>query len=156
MERRAPVLHIAADGHTIARRVLVGEPLVPQPRRRHGSSHRWRRVFAGGAVISMLAGAAAAVIYEVRTSTLQSWAFTQWAKVLTFQTVDGPSDRVRFPRHGPYDQRLGYVDLPRFIDALSQRGFAVERQARHSPPLRWFLAHGGYAPYPRPHAAAFG
>lgn len=48
------------------------------------------------------------------------------------------------PRSGPYDERLGYAQLPAFIEALSARHFVVTQQARWSPPLERFVDQGGY------------
>ena len=42
---------------------------------------------------------------------------------------------------------LGYTQLPNYIDALNERGYAIERQAVVSPTLAWFSGHGFFAPY---------
>jgi membrane peptidoglycan carboxypeptidase len=57
-----------------------------------------------------------------------------------------PSPDVRFPRHGPYDRRLGYAALPDFIGSLRARGYTIERQAMLSPALARFMRYG-YPPY---------
>jgi hypothetical protein len=51
------------------------------------------------------------------------------------------------PKSGPYNERLGYAQLPSFIEALSARHFVVTRQARWSQPLERFVDQGGYAIY---------
>jgi len=66
---------------------------------------------------------------------------------LTFTVKPGPSPAMQFPQSGPYDQRLGYVELPSLIRRLTAREFEVARQARQSPALRNFLEAGGYAVY---------
>ena len=69
---------------------------------------------------------------EVRTSWLQSELLSRAVRSLTFRVEPGPSDAIRFPSAGPYDQRLGYVGLPAFIERLRAQGFKVEHQARLS------------------------
>jgi membrane peptidoglycan carboxypeptidase len=99
--------------------------------------------------------AAAAVLFligwglatEARTSYLQSRLLPRWAADMTFSVRPGPSEEIRFPKWGPYDERRGYAQLPSFIDALGARHFAVTRQARWSPSLERFVDQGGYAIY---------
>jgi len=79
---------------------------------------------------------------EVRTSYLQSRLLSRWAAGMKFTGQQGPSEDIRFPRSGPYDERLGYARLPSFIEALSARHFAVAQQARWSPPLERFVDQG--------------
>src|SRR5258706_14167381 len=66
---------------------------------------------------------------------------------MTFKAEAGPSPAIRFPKSGPYDQRLGYVALPSLIQRLTSHSFDVERQARQSPDLLDFIGAGGYAVY---------
>jgi hypothetical protein len=66
---------------------------------------------------------------------------------LTFKVEPGTSPAMRFPQSGPYDQRLGYVELPSLIRRLMARDFDVVRQARQSPALLNFIEAGGYAVY---------
>jgi len=72
-----------------------------------------------------------------------------WGAVtdMTFTVGPGPSQSIRFPQSGPYDQRLGYVAIPSMIRRLAVRDFEVDRQARQSPALLDFIAAGGYAVY---------
>src|SRR3546814_16412846 len=66
---------------------------------------------------------------------------------MTFWVEEGPSDAVLFPADGPYDRRLGYVDLPGFIDSLERQGYAIESQARISDQFAWYFGRTGIAPY---------
>ena len=93
----------------------------------------------------LLLGWAAA--YEADTSSLQSLFISRAVKDMAFTVEPGPSAAVRFPEAGPYDRRLGYAQLPSFIDRLAARHFVVERQARQSPLLGRFIDAGGYAVY---------
>jgi membrane peptidoglycan carboxypeptidase len=100
---------------------------------------RWAAVFAA----LFLVGWGAAV--EARTSYLQSRLLSSWTAHMRFALGSSPSDTVRFPKAGPYDERLGYVQLPSFIDRLRARHFVVARQASWSAPMQRFVEQGGYA-----------
>src|SRR3546814_8335581 len=78
-----------------------------------------------------------------KTSTLQSELFSRVAGQMTFWVEEGPSDAVLFPADGPYDRRLGYVDLPGFIDSLERQGYAIESQARISDQFAWYFGRTG-------------
>ena len=85
---------------------------------------------------------------ELRTSYLQSTLLARYAAGLTYQVDDGPSASIRFPTTGPFNERLGYVALPAFIDSLTQRGrFAVARQARVSDRFASHMDVGLAPPY---------
>ena len=72
---------------------------------------------------------------EIRTSALQARWFSRLAHEATFQMGPGPSPSIRFPSGGPFDERLGYTQIPDFVARLSAGGFGVESQARHAPRL---------------------
>ncbi|HLI11395.1 MAG TPA: transglycosylase domain-containing protein [Alphaproteobacteria bacterium] len=102
-------------------------------------------VVALNAVI--VAGVVWAIQLEAKTSYLQSLLFTRLTQGMTFKVADGPSADIRYPRTGPYDERLGYTALPSFITALDAHHFGIERQARLSPRLARFIDNGAYAIY---------
>jgi membrane peptidoglycan carboxypeptidase len=84
---------------------------------------------------------------ELKTSWGQAEILSRMVRDLTFRVEPGPSDAIRFPSAGPYDQRLGYVGLPAFIDRLGARGFSVERQARLSARLQGAIDRGVFPIY---------
>jgi hypothetical protein len=92
----------------------------------------WRRAAAAAAVFGGISTLAFGLIAEVRTYWLQSELLSGFARQLTFTLEPGPSPSIRFPSSGPYDSRLGYVDLPTLAERATARGFAVTRQARLS------------------------
>jgi membrane peptidoglycan carboxypeptidase len=102
---------------------------------------RW---VAAAAVLMLVVWGVAA---ETRTSFLQSRLFSRLTRDMGFSVAAGPSDQIIFPKYGPYDERLGYAELPRFIGSLEARHFAIARQARWSPVLEDFVKNGGYAVY---------
>lgn len=109
---------------------------------------RFKKVFwiSGGlAVLGALA--AFAVINELKTSRWQSALWRDFAKGAGYTVEAGASDAVRFPQTGPYDERMGYHDLPDFIQRLQPEGYVITRQARMSPRLIELQEHGLFIPY---------
>ena len=96
---------------------------------------------------ALVAIVAAGVTWEVHSSALQARVLSRVAETMTFHLRQGPAAGVQFPTSGPYDERLGYTAIPKFIDRLGQQGYAVERQAEVTPDLRDFIERGGYAVY---------
>src|SRR5260370_12393306 len=105
---------------------------------------RFDRVAFGLALAATLVLLGWVAAYEADTSSLQSLFISRAVKDMTFTVEPGPSAAIRFPEAGPYDRRLGYAQLPSFINRLSARHFVVERQARQSPLLGRFRDAGGY------------
>ncbi|MBV9828604.1 MAG: transglycosylase domain-containing protein [Alphaproteobacteria bacterium] len=91
---------------------------------------------------------AAIVVYESRTSTLESWLFDRWDHKIGFDVQAGASPSVRFPTGGPYDERVGYTAVPQFIAALTAHRYAIDGQARWSPGLERFVEMGGFPVFP--------
>ncbi len=98
-------------------------------------------------MLLLLAGLAWGVSLELRSSYLQSLALSRLTRDFSFKVEPGPNPAARFPRGGPYDERLGYSQLPSFIQALAANHFVVDHQARLSPTLDEFASRGGYVVY---------
>lgn len=94
-----------------------------------------------------MATLAAVTIEELQTSRLQSSWWRAVASEATFSVQPGPSDAIRFPGAGPYDERLGYHALPGYIGRLQSQGYVVAGQARMSPRLIELREHGMFVPY---------
>ena len=88
-----------------------------------------------------------AAVYEMHTSHLEAWLFTRINHSMTVSAQSGPNDSIRFPKSGPYDERLGYSALPQFISALTSHHYAVEQQARWSKGMDRFVDLGGFPIY---------
>ncbi|MBU4518602.1 MAG: transglycosylase domain-containing protein, partial [Gammaproteobacteria bacterium] len=113
-----------------------------------GRRGRFRLWWLGVAALLLLGTAAAVLLrYEARTSRLQTWALGRYAAPLGFEVAPGPSEHIRFPKHGPFDERLGYTHIPAFVASLQSRGYEVTAQARHSAALLVHLDRGLSAPY---------
>ena len=100
-----------------------------------------------GAALTLVLLAIWGIGTEVRTSFLQSRLFSRLAHDMSFTLGSGSSAAIAFPKYGPYDERLGYAELPRFVASLQQHHFQIAQQARWSPLLRKFVEEGGYAVY---------
>jgi membrane peptidoglycan carboxypeptidase len=97
-----------------------------------------------GLVLLVAAGVAA---YELIASPFQAMLLADYAKRLTYRTGPGPSERIRFPKAGPYDIRFGYVGLPAFRQRLQDQGYLVSHQARLSPEMDKLAQYGLFLPY---------
>lgn len=96
-------------------------------------------------ILLLIAGAAG--YYEAQTSWLQARYLPEYASKLTWEVQTGPSDTIRFPVKGPFDERLGYVRLPRMLEKLQSSGMQIDQQARFSPELMQYLNAGFFLPY---------
>ncbi|HEX5687003.1 MAG TPA: transglycosylase domain-containing protein [Ideonella sp.] len=105
-----------------------------------------RRVFTTLLVLATL-GLAGFVVDEVQTSRQQADWLSERARQLSFEVQPGPSPAIRFAGNGPYDQRLGYHQLPQLVERLDKQGFSVTAQARMSPALLALRDEGLFATY---------
>ncbi|HAW63351.1 MAG TPA: glycosyl transferase family 51, partial [Pseudomonas sp.] len=96
----------------------------------------------------LLAGGGYLGWQELESSRWQSHWLSRYAADLDYSVRPGPSARIQFPTDGPFDRRLGYVDLPHFIERLVQRNFRIEEQARFSRALLDYTSRGFFPPYP--------
>lgn len=111
-------------------------------------SKRWSHVYRATVLLAAamtLAALAWGLSAELRASLVQAGVLSRFASNLTFRVEEGANPLARFPRSGPYNERLGYTRLPSFIAALEAKGYVVQRQARLSTHLEQFLDYGGFA-----------
>ena len=110
---------------------------------------RWPgRLLRWGGAACVVGGLAAGAHWEMRTSTLQSRFFADWARQLTYAVQPGPATGSRYPASGPSDERMGYTRMPQFLAGLNGRGYEIVSQAQQSDALRDFMARGFFPPYP--------
>ncbi|MBY0242940.1 MAG: hypothetical protein K2X55_26890, partial [Burkholderiaceae bacterium] len=105
----------------------AGEP--PAPR-----SRRTRHVLIL-ALLVMLSGLAWWGLHEVRTSSMQARFFSELMAKVHYKVEPGPSKSIRFPHDSPYDERLGYANMPEYLNKLKARDYEVAAQARFSPKM---------------------
>ena len=86
-------------------------------------------------------------IQESRTSSMQAKIFAKMAKKISYKVEKGPSPAIRFPSDSPYDERLGYANMPDYLDKLQKRDFVIEAQARISPKMIELADMGLFATY---------
>jgi membrane peptidoglycan carboxypeptidase len=108
---------------------------------------KWRAVFWALAAAAVAFGIGLFLHHEVNASQIQSRYYAQVASELTWEVEPGPSDRIVFPGHGPYDETLGYARLPEILDRLTRKGFIVSSQARLSPAHLRLVKRGVYPIY---------
>ena len=124
----------------VRRRLAAGPSPTPRPRRR-----RWPYLLFVLLLLGLAAGAA--IYHETQTSTLQAKYLSLFARKLRFHVETGPSPSIVFPKKGPYDLRLGYVQLPAAVEKLRQKGLEVTHQARFSDELHRYATLGFNIPY---------
>ncbi|MFL6635358.1 MAG: transglycosylase domain-containing protein [Massilia sp.] len=119
------------------------EPQPAPPKR------RWRVVKRTLLLVLLLAvaGASALAVYESRTSVLEARFFAGLTKKLSYRMDKGPSAAIRFPQASPYDERLGYSNLPNYLAKLKTRDYVVVEQARMSPKMLELADMGLFATY---------
>ena len=99
-------------------------------------------------LLALLIAGALLIVDETRTSHLQAYELSRYAKTLTYTVEPGPSPAIFYPKEGPFDKRLGYTHIPLMLERLEQRGFSVQQQARFSPALLDYAQRGFFVPYP--------
>lgn len=72
------------------------------------------------------------LVWELMSSDIQAKYLAKTASKMTWQLKQGPSERILFPKPGPYDLRLGYSKLPEYTQRLAVNGWDIERQAKLS------------------------
>ncbi len=98
-------------------------------------------------VLALLAGAAWLIRDEAQTSRRQAEWLAGRVAGQQAELQPGPSDAIRFPGAGPFDERLGYHALPDRLQRLAGQGYAVTAQARMPPALLGLVDQGLFAPY---------
>lgn len=76
-----------------------------------------------------------AIVHELRFSSIQARYFSSLASQLNYTMGMGQSPSIRFPEPTPYDERLGYSNIPAYTRQLITHGFVIKAQARMSPSL---------------------
>ena len=83
---------------------------------------------------------------EVQTSKYQARYLSAISKQLSSELKPGHSSAIRYPDHGPYDQRLGYTLLSDEIARLEKSGYSVTTQASISPMMTRLVDDYGLFP----------
>ncbi|MET0320086.1 MAG: transglycosylase domain-containing protein, partial [Duganella sp.] len=115
-----------------------------------GQPPKKRKRARNALILVVLVGASFAVYFgvqESRTSALQARVFTDLAGKMTYKVLPGPSNAIRYPHNSPYDERLGYANLPDYIGKLSEREYKVSAQSRMSGKMVELADHGVFPTY---------
>ena len=111
------------------------------------SPHRVIRTAALAVSLVLLIAAAGVLVLELDSSRIQARHFSRQTQEFRFWVAPGPSPAIFYPEAGPFDQRLGYAQLPAILNRLGARGFTLEAQARFSPDLLELARKGYFPPY---------
>ena len=84
---------------------------------------------------------------ETRTSSMQARYFSGIASKINYRVEKGASNAIRFPSGSPYDERLGYANMPDYLKKLQTRDYVIDSQARMSPKMIELADMGLYATY---------
>ena len=87
------------------------------------------------------------VVDEARSSSAQARFFAGIAAKASYKMEAGPSNSIRYPSDSPYDERLGYANLPDYLEKLRARDYTIAAQARLSPKMVELADMGLYATY---------
>src|SRR5512139_299022 len=106
-----------------------------------------RRILIGFGILLLVVGLVGLIAYELLSSALEAKYLAKTAQKMTWQISPGPSDRIRYPGHGPYDMRLGYSKLPDYLARLDKEGWQIDEQARISRQMARVKDLGLFLPY---------
>lgn len=116
-------------------------------REKWGAVFFWFKIKLAVLLLAVLVVAGLLVAQEMRSSDYQASFFAELARKASYTVGAGASPAIRFPQSAPYDDRLGYSQLPVFIDKLKARDFSVAQQARISAGMAEIVDNGYFAPY---------
>ncbi|WP_343216021.1 transglycosylase domain-containing protein [Collimonas antrihumi] len=103
---------------------------------------KWGKLLLLISLLGLLAFVARLVNSELRSSQWQARHLSELDRELTFKLEPGASTAIRFPKTGPYDERLGYSKIPAFTQYLAQHDYRITQQARISPKLAQLADRG--------------
>src|ERR1700682_3688637 len=95
----------------------------PPPARPELSPPRSSKLFYAVLIVLGFLVVSYAAYTEFQASRLQARYFSGVARDMKFAVEPGPSDSIRYPQTGPYDQRLGYSELPKLVKRLQAKGY---------------------------------
>lgn len=108
---------------------------------------RVRGMLLSSTGLIMVSAMVIVLLHEMYSSKSQARYFSEVARQLTFQVEPRVNPAAYFPSYGPYDERLGYVQLPFFLSRLEKNGYQITDQARLSPRLKEIVNEGVFPIY---------
>jgi membrane peptidoglycan carboxypeptidase len=102
-------------------------------------------------LVSVCAISATLAYREMKTSELQASWLSWYGKQILFEMHPGPNPAMRYPKAGPYNERLGYSYMPFYMKTLVAGDYKIAEQARASKAYSDLLRRGIYPIYhPKP------
>jgi membrane peptidoglycan carboxypeptidase len=128
---------------------LPNLPWIGGPKR--GAGTRGGRPRTGlWILVGLLVIVVLAAIHEVRTSAVQAFMFSRWARGAGYSIEGGAGHDVLYPSAGVFDEQAGYTRLAEFRSRLEAGGFATVEQTRFSPALTRLVRWGLSPPFREP------
>ncbi|GAB2868372.1 transglycosylase domain-containing protein [Pseudoduganella ginsengisoli] len=112
--------------------LLHAQPTAPEPPAPKSKRSRNAFILVMLVLLSLLVGWG---VHEMRTSSMQAKIFSDLMANVHYKVEPGPSKAIRFPKDSPYDERLGYANMPDYLNKLKARDYEVAAQARFSPKM---------------------
>ena len=111
--------------------------------------HRYPRrlLISLGVLLLILLAGVGILVWELLSSDIQAKYFSRTARKMTYDLQTGASDRIRFPRAGPYDLRMGYSQIPAYTERLKGEDWLLDKQAKISIQMARVLDLGLNPPY---------
>ena len=135
-------LEITANGNGRSE-AAIPEP-VPFPGLQRKRSRRWPVVTLLLLMLVLLSGLA---FFEIRTSWGQARLLSAYTEKIRFDLQPGPSNRIHFPKRGPYDLRFGYAEMPDILERMRGQPFRITAQAHVSERFDEAVAWGLFPIY---------
>jgi membrane peptidoglycan carboxypeptidase len=137
------VISVAAKKKPAKRKHKPSKRKSPSPK--HKTRFFWVVPFAIFLGICFIIGS---LVYgEMRSSEAQAKWLSWYGRQISFEMLPGNTAHVRYPKYGPYNERLGYSYMPFYIKALQTDDFTVAAQMRASDTYNDLLKHGLYPIY---------
>jgi hypothetical protein len=88
------------------------------------------------------------IVYELRTSALQSWMLVRVCAGPSFRSNRAQVRNIMFPKHGPFDIRAGYALILTLNNVCAREAIPQSRRRATPPELERVTKWGIILPIP--------
>src|ERR1035437_1821527 len=107
----------------------------------------WLKLTLLSSLLLALLVAGLLLAQELRSAICQARFFADMAGKARYALGTGASPSIRFPQSAPFDDRLGYSQLPVFFSKLQAQDFKITQQSQISTDMASIVDQGYFAPY---------